>query len=151
MGSTADINSTADIEFDKAKKKPPASKSRLIDWLFCFGISVLPIILLGIFVNADSSSWDAIWSNGDMLFVCVSLASAALFEIYCHKGDKWRILRGFLLFDIIASCFLYIMVEFSNEKNIVLEHPIKYVTMGAIIFTLAVGLVSFILSSKEND
>lgn len=151
MCSTAGIKSTADIEFDEAQKKPPVSQNYLIDWLICFGISVLPIILLGIFVDAKESIWDAILSNGDMLFVCVSLASSALFEISCHKGKKWQILRGFLLIDIIASCFLYIMVEFSIKKNIALNHPIRYATIGAMVFTLVVGVISFILSSKERD
>jgi len=144
--------SAYDIDFGKTSRaEVKTTWNALIDWCLCFVISVSPIVLIAFFVANTTTPWEYIWNSSDLLFVCVSLALSALFEANLHRGEKWELLRGLLLADIVVACFVYIMAEYSTIVNSPMKISTKHVTIFMVSYTLAVGVTSFILSRKENN
>ena len=140
-------SSAMDVSFDtgNSRHERPENRRALFIWVMGAAISLAPLFVIS-FVNSLNDDagfslgtvFSSVFSNKEVLFICVTLLSSAMFEVTSQRKNRY-IVFSLLLLSLICFALLYVLI---SEVTVV--NAIIWTIVISLGITLILGTIVFI-------
>lgn len=135
-----------DVSFDSGNNRheKPENRQALFIWIMGAAISLTPLFVISLINSLNNKAgfsfgtvFSSVFSNKEVLFICVTLLSSAMFEVTSQKKNRY-IVFSLLLLSLICFALLYVSISDVTPVNaiiwtIVISFGITLI-LGTIVF-----------------